>query len=182
MRRTGRGAGAIVALLVAGGLLGGCVASGVSEEPDEGAAAAAGGRDGTFGRDWSIKPEAPAGEKAAKPTPVPVVTAPPAPVSTPDTAPAPAPTPAETGTGWLWEDPVRITLPDFEDKDLGDVRAALEALGADDIKTVDATGDGRSPWVDSNWKVCSQDPRKGREVDASDRITLAVVKDGERCP
>jgi beta-lactam-binding protein with PASTA domain len=74
-------------------------------------------------------------------------------------------------------------MPDMVGKDLDDVEDALEALGATDIKTTDLSGEGRSVWVSSNWKVCTQDPREGtREVKPSERIRLGVVKGSERCP
>jgi beta-lactam-binding protein with PASTA domain len=73
-------------------------------------------------------------------------------------------------------------MPDLIGDDLDDAEAALTALGAERVKTVDANGDGRSQIMTSNWKVCSQDPRQGKDTDGDRKITLGVVKQSERCP
>jgi hypothetical protein len=143
------------------------------------------------------EPSGTGGQKSRGEAPVPTATAPvvpgPTAVATPvptaepalpaaPPTPAPVPPSAAPWTPPPREPTVQIELPDLVGQDLDDVVAALEALGADDLRLVDATGQGRRQVVDSNWQVCTQDPREGRTVDVDDRITLAVVKQSERCP
>ncbi len=121
-------------------------------------------------------PVAPAASPAASPA---AGSVPPAPVASAPTGSVP------TGGAWVPPDPesvATIRMPDFAGEHLEDVREALAALGATSTTTVDATGQGRSVWVDSNWKVCASDPKKDKDVKVDKKITLAVVKDGERCP
>jgi hypothetical protein len=61
------------------------------------------------------------------------------------------------------------------------VNVAKTALGSDaSVTLVDATGKGRSVFLESNWQVCSQSPAAGQPY-AGEPVTLNVVKFGETC-
>jgi hypothetical protein len=125
---------------------------------------------------------------APSPTTEPVVAAPvePDPAAVDPAAPAAPPAdpaaPVAEPAAPVAEGPTEFRMPDLIGDDLDDAEAALTALGAERVKTVDANGDGRSQIMTSNWKVCSQDPRQGKDTDGDRKITLGVVKQSERCP
>ncbi len=49
------------------------------------------------------------------------------------------------------------------------------------ITSKDITGQDRSIFVESNWKVCTQNPKPGARFNGQP-VTLGVVKFGEPCP
>jgi beta-lactam-binding protein with PASTA domain len=76
--------------------------------------------------------------------------------------------PAQAGT----------TMPNYVGKGL---KAARNSLPGDASVTVkDATGD-RMILMESNWKVCSQDPKAGAAY-SGQPVTLTAVKTDETCP
>ncbi|MFG1808552.1 hypothetical protein [Streptomyces sp. NPDC049040] len=70
------------------------------------------------------------------------------------------------------------TMPDFTGKGLGAVRSSLP--GGASITTEDATGD-RMIILESNWKVCTQDPKAGVAY-TGQPVTFTAVKTDETCP
>jgi beta-lactam-binding protein with PASTA domain len=62
------------------------------------------------------------------------------------------------------------------------VKAARKALDSSTSITVtDATGDSRLIVVESNWKVCTQDPAPGAALNGQP-VEFTAVKYGETCP
>ena len=57
----------------------------------------------------------------------------------------------------------------------------LQSLDSYLLVQEDAAGLGRFQVVDSNWKVCTQDPAPGDVVPISTLVTLAAVKLDETC-
>jgi beta-lactam-binding protein with PASTA domain len=55
----------------------------------------------------------------------------------------------------------------------------LQLYGFRNLRERDCSGKGRLLIFDRNWRVRSQDPRAGRRVSTSRRITLCSVKIGE---
>ncbi|GHH91407.1 PASTA domain-containing protein [Streptomyces capillispiralis] len=71
------------------------------------------------------------------------------------------------------------TMPDFTGKS---VKAARSALDSGVSLTVeDALPDDRWVLVESNWKVCTQEPAAGASLDGQP-VTLKAVKFEESCP
>lgn len=83
--------------------------------------------------------------------------------------------PSESAAGTL-------TMPDLVGDGLQDAQNELQALGATNLEQVDATGQGRTQVLDSNWKVCTQDPAAGEAVELTAAIVLGSVKTDENCP
>jgi hypothetical protein len=70
-------------------------------------------------------------------------------------------------------------MPDLTGKSL---KAAIGSLpSGTSITAKDISGRGRLIIVQSNWKVCSQDPRSGAQF-TGQPVTLGAVKFGESCP
>jgi beta-lactam-binding protein with PASTA domain len=70
------------------------------------------------------------------------------------------------------------TMPDFKGKS---VKVAREALDPSTSITVnDASGQGRIIVIESNWKVCSQNPAAGTKLEGQP-VTLNAVKFEESC-
>ncbi|MDO0916844.1 PASTA domain-containing protein [Streptomyces sp. DT2A-34] len=70
------------------------------------------------------------------------------------------------------------TMPDFKGKS---VKVAREALAPNTSITVnDASGEGRVIIIESDWKVCSQDPATGTKLEGQP-VTLNAVKFEESC-
>nr|WP_306933583.1 hypothetical protein [Streptomyces luteogriseus] len=70
------------------------------------------------------------------------------------------------------------TMPDFKGKA---VKVARQGLGASTSITVnDASGQDRMVLMESNWKVCSQEPAAGAKLDGLP-VTLTAVKFEESC-
>ncbi|MFJ6760760.1 hypothetical protein ACIQNK_37820 [Streptomyces sp. NPDC091273] len=98
---------------------------------------------------------------AAPSTPVPAA---PAPASS-------APTAAKTAT-----------LPNFVDKGLQTAQDEAQAAGFAILKSHDALGRDRLQALDRNWKVCSQTPTAGANVDTGTTVDFSAVKLEESCP
>ncbi|WP_405827458.1 hypothetical protein [Streptomyces sp. NBC_00105] len=98
---------------------------------------------------------------AAPSTPVPAA---PAPASS-------APTAAKTAT-----------LPNFVDKGLQTAQDEAQAAGFAILKSHDALGRDRLQALDRNWKVCSQTPTAGANVDTGTTVDFGAVKLEESCP
>lgn len=75
-----------------------------------------------------------------------------------------------------------FTMPDLVGKSLQEAQNELQALGSRELQQEDASGQGRAQIVDSNWKVCAQDPAAGQEVPTSTTVVLSSVKEDEYCP
>lgn len=71
------------------------------------------------------------------------------------------------------------TMPDFIGKALSTATDALDPSTSIDVK--DASGRHRMVLIQSNWQVCTQDPRPGTAI-TGQPVTFTVVKFGERCP
>ncbi|QKW06663.1 hypothetical protein HUT18_09865 [Streptomyces sp. NA04227] len=70
------------------------------------------------------------------------------------------------------------TMPDLKNKG---VKAARQALDSGTTITVkDASGQDRIIALESNWKVCSQEPAAGTKLDGQP-VTLNAVKTDESC-
>ncbi|MBT2491596.1 PASTA domain-containing protein [Streptomyces sp. ISL-96] len=70
------------------------------------------------------------------------------------------------------------TMPDFAGKS---VKAARQALDSSTSLTVaDLSGESRMVLMESNWKVCGQDPKAGSKLDGQP-VTLTAVKFEESC-
>jgi predicted small lipoprotein YifL len=70
-------------------------------------------------------------------------------------------------------------MPDFRDKS---VKAARDALDpSTSITVTDASGQDRNVLVESNWKVCSQEPAAGAEL-TGQPVSFKAVKFEESCP
>ncbi|MFF5565396.1 PASTA domain-containing protein [Streptomyces sp. NPDC012623] len=75
--------------------------------------------------------------------------------------------------------PVGDTMPDFTGRSVRFARAALGdavSLGAED-----ASGKDREILLESNWKVCGQDPKSGAKL-TGQPVRLETVKFDEECP
>ncbi|MDK1475752.1 PASTA domain-containing protein [Streptomyces sp. 549] len=71
------------------------------------------------------------------------------------------------------------SMPEFKGKS---VRAARQALDSStSIEVQDATGEERITLIESNWRVCSQEPKAGTEL-TGQPVTLRAVKFEEKCP
>jgi hypothetical protein len=71
------------------------------------------------------------------------------------------------------------TMPDFVGKGLA---AARDSLPDDaSVTSKDAAGKHRLVVVESNWKVCSQDPKAGAPF-TGQPVTFTAVKTDEACP
>lgn len=80
----------------------------------------------------------------------------------------PAPPPAATSP----------LMPDVVCMNLQDAQDYIQTLGVFYSRSVDATGEGRSQIVDSNWLVVDQSPAPGTPFGEGEAV-LAVVKYGE---
>lgn len=80
------------------------------------------------------------------------------------------------------EAPATFTMPDLVGKNLQDSQDVLQALGSNKMDQQDASGQGRTQIVDSNWKVCTQEPAAASKVPFDTVVVLASVKNDEACP
>lgn len=71
------------------------------------------------------------------------------------------------------------TMPDFRGKAVKAARGALDSSTSLSVK--DASGDDRFILMESNWKVCTQQPAPGAALNGQP-VTLTAVKFGESCP
>ncbi|MGW1145609.1 PASTA domain-containing protein [Streptomyces sp. NPDC002454] len=70
------------------------------------------------------------------------------------------------------------TMPDFTGKSANVAREALDSSTS--LSVEDASGEDRFVLVESNWKVCSQQPSAGTALNGQP-VTLRVVKFEESC-
>ncbi|MFC8090426.1 hypothetical protein [Streptomyces sp. NPDC057301] len=70
-------------------------------------------------------------------------------------------------------------MPDFRDKSVKVARDALDPSTS--ITVTDASGQDRNVLVESNWKVCSQEPAAGAEL-TGQPVSFKAVKFEESCP
>ncbi|MFF8656813.1 hypothetical protein [Streptomyces huasconensis] len=70
------------------------------------------------------------------------------------------------------------TMPDFKGKAVKVARGALDS--GTSITVNDASGQDRIVFMESNWKVCSQEPAAGAKLDGQP-VTLSAVKFEESC-
>ncbi|WP_338483206.1 PASTA domain-containing protein [Streptomyces sp. SCSIO 75703] len=70
-------------------------------------------------------------------------------------------------------------MPDFTGGSVKAARAALDS--ATSLTVEDVSGQGRWVLVESNWRVCAQDPAAGTEIKGRP-VELRAVKYGESCP
>lgn len=85
--------------------------------------------------------------------------------------------PAKTGATGAPK--VDRTMLNFVGKSVKAVRDALPFSAS--IDTTDARKRGRTVFVESNWRVCTQKPVAGTKY-RGQPVTLTAVKYGERCP
>jgi hypothetical protein len=71
------------------------------------------------------------------------------------------------------------TMPDFQGKSVRVARQTLDSSTS--IIVNDASGDDRFIVVESNWKVCTQDPKAGAKL-YGQPVTFEAVKFEESCP
>lgn len=70
-------------------------------------------------------------------------------------------------------------MPDFAGKSVKAARSALDS--GTSITVTDAAGDSRLIIVESNWQVCTQNPKAGTAL-AGQPVKFTAVKFGEFCP
>lgn len=70
-------------------------------------------------------------------------------------------------------------MPAFTGKSMKAARAALDSSTS--ITATDATADGRTVLMESNWQVCGQTPSPGAALDGQP-VAFTVVKFDEDCP
>ncbi|MFF4324184.1 hypothetical protein [Streptomyces sp. NPDC001568] len=95
------------------------------------------------------------------------------------TASSPAGTPPSKATGGGAR---TATLPPFVGKGLQAAQDEAQAAGFVLLKSHDSLGQERLQALDRNWKVCSQTPAPGPNVDTSTTIDFGAVKLEESCP
>jgi len=75
-----------------------------------------------------------------------------------------------------------FTMPRLVGRNLQAAQDTLQSRGSYFLDQQDATGAGRRQLLDRDWKVCSQQPKAGRKVVITTRVTLKAVKLSESCP
>lgn len=98
------------------------------------------------------------------------------PVSTGGVGDGPSETDTENPFGG--DDPEDKLMPDVLCMDLQDAQDEIQDHGVFLSGSTDATGQGRSQIIDSNWVVVDQFPSPGTKIGEGD-AELYVVKDGE---
>ena len=78
--------------------------------------------------------------------------------------------------------PEVFVMPRFSGQNLQLAQDTLQSLGSYLMDQQDAAGLGRLQVIDSNWKVCSQDPKAGEKVPVDTMVILRSVKLDEKCP
>jgi hypothetical protein len=121
------------------------------------------------------------------PTAAPATSATPSsePMFTPEPTPSPEPTAApstEASQTPEAQTPETFTMPNLVGKNLQAAQEQLQALGSSVLDQKDASGQGRTQVVDSNWKVCEQEPAAGQQVPTTTTVVLSSVKSDEYCP
>ncbi|MFE7184666.1 PASTA domain-containing protein [Streptomyces erythrochromogenes] len=74
------------------------------------------------------------------------------------------------------------TLPNMVGKGLQAAQDEAQAAGFAILKSHDALGRDRLQALDRNWKVCSQTPAAGANVDTGTTVDFGAVKLEESCP
>lgn len=97
-----------------------------------------------------------------------------APATTEAATEAPEPEPSE--------EPATFEMPDVVGMNLQEAQDLLQSLGSYMLDQQDASGEDRLQLLDSNWKVCSQQPAPGVESPLEATVVLASVKSDEYCP
>jgi hypothetical protein len=102
------------------------------------------------------------------------------PVAQPSTTPSQTPAVEQSSTP---DATVAATfvMPDVVGANLQEAQDSLQALGSYLMDQTDASGAGRAQLVDSNWKVCTQEPVAGTEVAVDAMVKLGAVKTDESC-
>jgi beta-lactam-binding protein with PASTA domain len=75
-----------------------------------------------------------------------------------------------------------FAMPNVTGMVLQDAQDLLQSFGSYLMNQEDASGQGRTQLLDSNWQVCMQDPASGVRVSVSDLVTLWSVRLDEICP
>lgn len=75
-----------------------------------------------------------------------------------------------------------LAMPPLVGMNLQEAQDQLQSLGSFVLNQEDASGQGRMQLIDSNWKVCSQDPAAGALISITTTVTLRAVKNEETCP
>jgi hypothetical protein len=78
--------------------------------------------------------------------------------------------------------PKEFTMPDLVGMNLQEGQDLLQSMDSFLMDQEDASGQGRIQMVDSNWKICNQDPQPGATATTETTIRLAAVKLDEQCP
>jgi hypothetical protein len=73
-------------------------------------------------------------------------------------------------------------MPNLVGENLQLAQDKLQALGSYLVDQQDAAGLNRAQVIDSNWKVCSQEPDPRAKVPVDTVVVLAAVKLSEQCP
>lgn len=76
-------------------------------------------------------------------------------------------------------------MPNLVGRDLQAAQDAIQKLTDNPVfltLSTDATGQGRTQVLDSNWRVCSQNVKPGETFTKDTKIEFATVKLSERCP
>jgi hypothetical protein len=74
-----------------------------------------------------------------------------------------------------------FVMPQLVGQNLQLAQDTLQAKGSFLLDQQDASGLNRLQLLDSNWRVCAQQPKPGRTVSVDYIITLAAAKIGEAC-
>ncbi|KRE61574.1 hypothetical protein [Nostocoides sp. Soil756] len=117
-------------------------------------------------------------------SPAPAVTvteAAPTVAATPTTA-EPTPNPSTAEPVETKAAPETFTMPKLVGQNLQLAQDILQKQGSYLIDQQDAAGLGRIQVNDSNWKVCTQEPKAGAETPIETVVVLASVKLDETCP
>ncbi|GAB3242673.1 PASTA domain-containing protein [Kineosporia babensis] len=75
-----------------------------------------------------------------------------------------------------------FTMPDLIGQNLQDAQDELQDRGSYLLDQVDATSQNRFQLMDTNWKVCAQAPKAGKQVLKTKLVRLESVKIEENCP
>ncbi|MEH0426616.1 hypothetical protein QBB34_09835 [Streptomyces stelliscabiei] len=125
------------------------------------------GRMQAFDRNWKVCSQTPKAGEHATDTEIDFAT-----VKLEETCPT-----KDAGADTSADEPAS-TMPDFKGKAVKVARDALD--GGTSLTVNDASGSDRFVLVESNWKVCTQEPAAGAKLDGQP-VTLTAVKFDEAC-
>lgn len=74
-----------------------------------------------------------------------------------------------------------VTLPDFLGSNASDAYTKLTDQGFTNVDVQDASSEGRTVILKSNWQVCSVKPDAGTKVSVDSTVVLLAVKNNEDC-